>query len=283
MTKIIKLIVLAILATLSLLLFVNPVYAAYGNIPDTHLDPTIMKIDEETYLGVKLVGDYAMTDKDGQHFSLADYLGKPTILVLSYYSCDGACSTINRNLRQTLEEVERWNIGDDYRVLTVSFDPHDDSKTLTDFLQHAGFVDGLPRGWQMATLDNDSDIKKLTESVGFNFFWSPRDRMFLHPNVYIMLSPEGRVIRYLYGVSVGAQDITLSITKAKAEEVTPSNVINFVLGACYSYNYEEGRYTINYPIFIGLGALFLGVLLIIVGTMVMKRRRRIHENEQSLV
>jgi len=257
-------------------------YAAYGSVTtDSDVDPTVVRIDEKANLGKKINYDFILQEADGNEFAMGDLFGKgkPVILALSYYTCDGACSVLNRNLRYTLQGVDDWTLGKDYDVLTVSFDQHDTPATLKAFMKKAGFADGLPDGWRMTTMKSKEDILKLTQSIGFKFFWSPRDAMFLHPNVYIMLSPEGRVTRFLYGGSIGPDDMELSITKAIGEEISPANVINFVLGACYSYNYKDGKYTINIPLFIAGGALIFGIGLIVFSFSIMRRRRVKHENQ----
>ncbi|MDT8375944.1 MAG: SCO family protein [Mariprofundaceae bacterium] len=249
--------------------------ANYGNIPEsTHIDPELVRIDEDKYLGARISGDYALRDAGGESFTLGGLLGRPLLLVLSYYSCDGACPAINRNLRDTLAGVKRWERGRDYRVLTLSFDPHDTPESLRMFMQHAGFGTHSSEGWRLALLNDPADIGRLTESLGYKFFWSPRDAMFLHPNVYILLSPEGRVMRYLYGASISSTDMELSITKAYGNEISPANAVNFLLAACYSYNYRDGKYSINYPLFIALGSLLLGISMITGGVLVMKKRKR---------
>jgi len=253
----------------------NVAYAAYGNVPtNTDVDPTVVKIKEEDFLGKKAIADYKLIDQEGNELSLNDYLGKPTILAMSYYRCDGACSVLNRNLWNTLQEVKQWQIGKDFNVVTISFDPHDTPVTLKKFMKIAGFGDGLPNGWKMTTMKNPEDIFKLTGSMGYKFFWSPRDAIFLHPNVYVMISPKGRVTRYLYGANITGIDMEISITKAIGEKLSPANVINFIVGSCYSYNYKDGKYTVNYPLFIAAGALIFGLSLIIGSFMHMKRRRR---------
>jgi len=258
-----------------MLLFSTSAYAAYGNVPtNTDVDPTIVKIKEVNFLGQKISPDYRVVDQDGKEFTVGDMLGKPLILALSYYRCDGACSVLNRNLWNTLQEVEQWKIGRDFNVLTVSFDRHDDSKALKKFMEYSGFKDGLPAGWKMTTLKDEKDILPLTESVGYKFFWSPRDAIFLHPNVYIMVSPKGRVTRYLYGANITGNDMDISITKAMGEELSPANVINFLVGACYSYNYKDGKYKVNIPIFVAAGGLVLGLCLLIGSFLHMKRRKR---------
>jgi len=253
----------------------NVAYAAYGNVTqNSDVDPSVVKIKESDFLGKKVVADYRLVDQDGRELSFKDYLGKPTILALSYYRCDGACSVLNRNLWNTLQDVKQWQIGKDFNVLTVSFDRHDTPVTLHKFMNVAGFNDGLPQGWKMTTMKNQDDILKLTDSMGYKFFWSPRDAIFLHPNVYVMISPKGRVTRYLYGANITGSDMEISITKAKGETLSPANVINFLVGACYSYNYKDGKYKVNIPIFVAAGGLVFGVMLIIGSFIHMKRRKR---------
>ncbi len=251
-------------------------FAAYGNVTqNSDVDPTVVKIKESDFLGKKINQTVALIDQDGNEFTLGEMLGeKPLILALSYYRCDGACSLLNRNLWNTLQEVEQWQIGKDFNVLTISFDRHDTPATLEKFMDSAGFKDGLPAGWKMTTMKNPEDILPLTDSIGYKFFWSPRDAIFLHPNVYIVISPKGRVSRYLYGANISGRDMDISLTKAKGESISPANVINFLVGACYSYNYKDGKYKINIPLFIAAGALLFGVLLIIGSFLHMKRRMR---------
>ncbi len=261
--------------------FADSALAAYGSVSKTSVvDPNILKIDEMAHLGTKINYDFTLQDEAGVDFALGDMLGKPLVLALSYYSCDGACSVINRNLRETLKDVDRWQMGKDYNVLTISFDQHDTPETLSAFIEKAGFTDGLPSGWKMGTMRNKEDIKRLTDSMGFKFFWSPRDALFLHPNVYIMLSSKGRVTRYLYGSSINSKDMQLAITKTKGGEISAANVINFVVGACYSYNYKDGKYTVNIPMIIAGAALVFGLGLIAVSFLIMKRRVK-HETQIS--
>jgi len=268
---------LAVLAVIPFDALLHPhhAHAAYGNVnKDSQVDPKVVKIDEKTYLGIKLDENYALRDENGTAFTLGDMMGKPLVLALSYYSCDGACPTLNRNLMDTLGDVDRWKLGEDFNVLTVSFDQHDTPERLTEFMHKSGFKNDLPEGWRMATLTDPEDIMRLTGSMGYKFFWSPRDAIFLHPSVYIMISPKGRVTRYLYGANIDGSDMEISITKAYGEELTSSNVINFVLGACYSYNYKDGKYKVNIPLFVALGGLIFGTSLLTFGMRRTKKRMK---------
>ncbi len=248
--------------------------AAYGNVTeDSQIDPAIFEIKEGNFLGGKVSGDFLLQDAAGNSFRLGDMPAKPLILVLSYFTCDGACSVINRTLANTLKGVDRWQIGRDYNVLTVSFDRHDTPATMRAFMHKMGY-DNLPDGWRMATMKNRADIDRLAASIGFKFFWSPRDRIFLHPSVYTVLSPKGMITRYLYAGKVDADDVELAITKAMGGEISPANIIDFVVAACHSYNYKDGKYKLNIPLFVALGGLIGGVSLMVGGFIVAKRKRK---------
>jgi len=257
--------------------------AGYGNVTkNSQIDPDIFRIKEKNFLGSRVAGDYVLRDSSGNSFRLGDLPNKPLILVLSYFTCDGACSVINRTLANTLKGVDRWKLGTDYNVLTVSFDKNDTPATMRAFMHKMGY-DNLPQGWRMATMANRADIDRLAASIGFKFFWSPRDGIFLHPSVYTMLSSDGRIMRYLYAGKVDADDVELAITKAMGGETSPVNIIDFVVAACHSYNYKDGKYKLNIPLFIALGGLVAGIMLMLGGFVITKRKRdRIRKAEMAV-
>jgi len=255
------------------ILYPDRAQAAYGNVTEeSQIDPEIFRIKEKNFLGGKVAGDYVLQDASRNSFKLSDMPAKPLILVLSYFSCDGACSVINRTLANTLKGVDRWQLGKDYNVLTVSFDQHDTPATMRTFREKMGF-EQLPQGWRMATMQNRKEIDRLAGSIGFNFFWSPRDLIFLHPSVYTVLSPTGQITRYLYAGQVDADDVELALTKAMRGETSPVNIIDFVVAACHSYNYKDGKYKLNIPLFVALGGLIVGVTLMVGGFMITKRKK----------
>jgi len=248
--------------------------AAYGNVTaESQIDPKIFQIKEKNFLGGKVAGDYMLKDASGNSFKLGDLPNTPLILVLSYFTCDGACSVINRTLANTLKGVDRWKLGKDYNVLTVSFDQHDTPATMHKFQKEMG-SEQLPEGWFMATMQNRKEIDRLAGSIGFKFFWSPRDRIFLHPSVYTVLSPTGLITRYLYAGKVDGDDVELALTKAMGGEVSPVNIIDFVVAACHSYNYKDGKYALNIPLFVALGGLVAGITLMVGGFIITKRKRK---------
>jgi len=245
---------------------------------ESEIDPEIMKIDEDKFLGVKVAPEYRLMDQEGRDFLLGDMLkGKPLIILLSYYRCDGICPTINKEFRAIVKKLKKVRLGKDFHVLSLSFDSNDNLERLKMFNNKLNISEGMDSGWTTALFKNKEDIKKFTNSVGYQFFWSARDRIFLHPNVFIFLSPDGRVVRYLYGASIGKQDVALAINEAafgKSGRSRVEDLKDLFLIACYSYNYKEGRYSINYPLFIAVGSLLIGVSSVATALLIVRKRVR---------
>lgn len=249
-------------------------YAVHEPPRSTTVDASIMQIDEPRYLGSEVRGDTMLTDSDGRDFKIADMLGKPVILLLSYYGCDGTCPTMNAELARVLADVKRFRIGQDYRVLTVSFDARDSQQTATQFLTNTNAVPAsMHEGWRHAVIKN-RDTAGFAAGVGFKFFWSDAAKAFMHPNVLIFLTPRGRVARYIYGTRMDAKTVELALIDADWNRITNSTAIfDMLTGACFSYNYVEGKYEPNYAQLIGIGSLLFGVALMILGASGYRYRR----------
>jgi protein SCO1/2 len=240
----------------------------------SEIDPEVMRIDELKHLGTPLPRELALVDEQGRALTLGELLGKPVILLLSYYGCDGTCPTMNTQLRDTLAQVGRFRIGADYRVLTVSFDRNDDVEAAARFAGHAGIPAAMREGWRHAVLANrEADIERLAGSVGFRYFWSRADQVFLHPNVLIFLTPEGRVARYLYGTTMDRRDVELALVEADWNRIANSaRVIDMLAGVCFSYNYAEGKYGFNISLAVGAASLLFGIGLVVLSALLYRNR-----------
>lgn len=261
-------------ALLVLFAIAFPAAAQYGRTPDSHFDAGSLAIDETKFLGVPLGADLALADEQGRRFRLGELLGKPVLLLFSYYSCDGACPAVNRQLAQAIAGVKRWRAGEDFRVLTLSFDPKDKPAAVKHFLATLGIEPQAGTGWRFALFAEPGDIKRIAESVGYRYFWSMRDRVFVHPAVLIVLSPEGRVARYLPAASIGPREVELALIESDWNRVTDSSrLIDLAAGVCFSYSYKEGRYVLNAPLFIAAASLTLGIGALIVSFSLFRRFR----------
>jgi protein SCO1/2 len=234
-------------------------HAQYFRRPVSDLNPNIMAVDEKAVLGAKIRPETLLIDQDGKELRWADMLGKPLILVLSYFTCDGSCSIINASLAELMKGVRVVAPGEDFRILTLSFDKHDTLATTGAFRRQLDLAGPLAGHWTFATFKNETDLRSETERIGFKFFWSPEDRVFLHPGAFLFFSPDGSLVRVLYQDALSARDIELALLDARQGQFRPGEIINFALSLCYSYSYHDGKYVLSIPIIVGLGALGLGL------------------------
>lgn len=266
-------------ACAALLLAATSAGAEYSRARISSLDPGTVSIDEARFLGTPLDPALPLIGEDGKSFSLGDLFGKPLLLLFSYYSCDGACPAVNQRLAQAVSEARRFRAGKDYNVLTLSFDRKDRPADIRRFVNDIFADRGTLPGWRFAVFPEHADVRRVAESVGYRFFWSVSDRMFVHPNVMIVLTPRGRVARYLSSWSVTGRDVDLALIESDWGRISGSDeLIDIAVGLCYSYSYKEGRYVLNAPLFIAAGSLTLGLVAMIAGFSMFKRFRR---KEQS--
>lgn len=252
----------------------SPAGAQYFRRPVSELDPKIMMIDEKAVLGSQMNPDMLLVDGNGKEFRWGDMLGTPVILVLSYYSCDGSCSVINQSLAALMPDVKNVAPGIDYRIVTLSFDRHDDAKTVGAFRAKLKLSGPVADHWTFATFKNEADLKSETEKIGFKFFWSPEDRIFLHPGAFLFFSPAGKLIRVLYQQDVSARDVELAVLDAREGQFRPGEILKYALSVCYSYSYHDGRYVMSIPIIVGIGALAIGLATLFGSMFVYKRSNR---------
>ncbi|GAB6065247.1 SCO family protein [Aquifex pyrophilus] len=219
-------------------------------------NPEILKIDEKKYLG-NFVPDVNVILENGKNTNLYSLIkGKPTILLLSYYTCGGTCPVRVDNLNKLIKETGLKDR--DFIVLNLSFDEKDNLETLKKFKEiHGPFT----KQWVFGLIKKE-EIRKLTDSVGFRFFFVERDKTFVHPNVYIFLSPEGRITRYLYGVKPSEMDIRIALAESTQNKISLNSVVDLALLVCFTYDPSRSRYVVNPTLLfggIGFSALFLVV------------------------
>lgn len=222
-------------------------------------------IEHDQRLGEEIAMDAVFTNSDGKKIKLADIIDKPTVLSLVYYDCPGICSPLLTNLGEVMD-LAKVVPGEDYQVLSVSFDPNEGPKLAEKWKKN--YYNAMERklgehDWRFLTGDTNN-IKKLTESVGF--YYQP-DGMgdFTHSGALIVISPEGKITRYLLGIDYNPFDFKMAIVEASKGIATPP--ITKVLAYCFSYDPDGGKYVFNINkvagtvVFLGAG-LFLTIMLI---------------------
>lgn len=202
--------------------------------------PTEVGVDE--HLGDYVPLDLTFVDEQGDSLKLAEIIDKPTILTLVYYRCPGICSPLLMGVVDVLEKVE-LEPGVDYEVLTISFDPTEDAplakRKKENFLR--GFNEPFPEeSWRWMVGDSAA-IATITDVVGFRY--KPRGVDFDHPGVLTILAPDGKIVRYLNGITFLPFDVKMALMEAAEGKVGPT--INRVLLYCFSYDREGGKYVFN--------------------------------------
>ena len=192
--------------------------------------------------GVQISPDLVFRDQNDQPFRLGDHFGKqPTILVLGYYRCPMLCSLINDGLIHALQELP-LNVGRDFQVINVTIDPAETptvaAQKKSEYLHQYGRR-GAPEGWHFLVGDQGS-IAQLDDQAGFHYAYDPQTHQYAHPSGVIVLTPKGKISRYVFGVRLDAKELHDAIVAAKEEK--SSSVISQVFLLCYHYNPITGRY-----------------------------------------
>ena len=186
--------------------------------------------------------DLSFTNERGVPVQLRDYLhGKPIILNFVYYKCRDLCPLLLDGMVRALRALS-FDIGDEFDVLTVSFDPHDNaalaSAKKTDFVSSYGRP-GAERGWHFLT-GEEAAIRQLAEAVGFHYSFDAQTGEFAHATGIVLLTPRGKTSRYFYGIEFSPRDLRLGLVEAAEGKIgTP---IDQLLLFCYHYDPVTGKY-----------------------------------------
>jgi protein SCO1/2 len=194
-------------------------------------------------LGDAVPLDLVFRDESGDEVTLAQYFdgARPVILNLGYMGCPMLCGLVSNGLVEAMRGID-WTCGEEYVVISPSID-HTETPTLAR-AKKQGYVAQYDRpaaaqGWHWLTGSEDQ-ILALTDAVGFGFAWNEDRKEYAHAAVLVLISPEGRVMRYLYGVLFEPRTLKLSLVEA-AEGQTGSSLDKFLL-FCFHYDAESGRY-----------------------------------------
>ncbi|HHN74653.1 MAG TPA: redoxin domain-containing protein [Acidobacteria bacterium] len=196
------------------------------------------------HLGRMLSPELKLTDDNGRQVTLGDYFDgqRPVILSLGYFRCPMLCNLIWNSLVDTLRELE-WTAGQEFTILTVSIDPKE-SSTLAA-AKKENYIRSYERpsaaaGWHFLTADQ-ATITELATEVGFDYRYLQEQDQFAHTAVLFMLSPQGKLVRYLYGIA--QEPKTLRLALVEASEGTIGTAFDRVLLYCFHYDSKERRYT----------------------------------------
>jgi len=225
----------------------SPLYGARPETgsPSTGLPTALREVRIEQKLDQQLPLDLVFRDESGQQVKLGQYFGKkPVVLAFVYYDCPMLCTQV-LNAMVTSFRVLPFQIGKDYDVVTVSFDPRETSLLATAKKQV--YMKYLPErmradansGWHFLTGDQAS-ITQLTDAVGFHYRYDEATKQFAHASGIMMTTPQGKLARYFYGVDYPARDLRLGLIESSENKI--GSPVEQLLLYCYHYDPATGTY-----------------------------------------
>jgi protein SCO1 len=264
---------------LALALILPPPTAAQelgGSVPvqNVGVRPALLKnvgIDQKLNASVPL--NLMFTDENGKTVELQQYFTtKPVILTLVYYNCPMLCTRILDDLDESLKQIP-LDMGKDYNVVTVSIDPTEGTVLAASKHQLYAGMYGRPggaAGWHFLT-GKESQIKALAAAVGFRYAYDPASKQYAHASGIMLLTPEGKLSRYFYGITFRPLDLRLGLVDASHGKI--GSPVDEVLLFCCQYDPGTGKYGVIISHVIQLAG---GVTLLLLGGLIFVLFRREH-------
>jgi protein SCO1/2 len=241
------------LAAIACALLAAPLGAQYNGVPKSGMmtkggmpggitPDQLRQVQFDQKLGVQVPLDLPFRDETGRAVQLSRYFnGRPVVLALVYYECPMLCTQALNGLVKALK-VLALEPGRDYNVVTVSFNPRETPAQAAAKKDHYLQVlekPGASDGWHFLTGDEPA-IRVLTGTVGFHYVYDEATRQYAHPTGIVVLTPEGRASKYIYGIDYGPRDIRLALVEASDHKIgTP---VDRLVLYCYEYDPTTGRY-----------------------------------------
>ena len=240
-------------------------------IPTNEMPGPLRQVGYDQRIGENVPLDLPFRDEAGRAVRLGDYFGKrPVILVLAYYRCPMLCDLVIQGVTTTLKPLT-FNPGEEFDVVVASFDPKDTPQKAAERKRttlHDYGRSGHDAGWHFLTGPQPS-IDALTKAVGFRYVYDKERDEYAHPAGMVILTPGGKVSRYLFGIDFPPRNVQFGIMESSNERV--GTAVDQLILYCYHYNPAIGRYSAAALNILRLaaGATVIGLI-----TLVLVLRRR---------
>jgi protein SCO1/2 len=232
----------------------------------------------EEHLGRQIPLNLEFKDETGQVVSLKKYFdGKPVLLTLVYYECPNLCNFLLNGLVESLKQMP-WTVGDQFNIISLSIDPNEGpelaEKKKKAYLNSYGRPQAAS-GWHFLT-GSEAPIKELADTVGFKYKYDADQKQFAHTAVVFVITPDGKLSRYLPGIQFFPRDVKLSLLEATEGKI--GNVVDRFLMFCYHYDPKGKKYALMATNLMKLGGGItvagLALLLIVLGRGKKSKARR---------
>lgn len=242
--------------------------------PSTVVPAALQNVGFEQRLDERVPLDLPFRDEEGRTVKLGDYFGpRPVILAFVYYECPMLCTQILNGLTRTLTTMSE-QVGREFDVVTVSFDPRE-TAVLASAKKKAYLDrynrDGAGAGWHFLTGDEPS-IAALTKAAGFSYAWDEQSQQFAHASGIVVLTPDGRLSRYFFGIEFAPRDVKFALIESSAGRV--GTLADKLLLYCYHYDPATGSYAFVAMNTVRLGGVVTLVALVGFVTVAIRREQR---------
>jgi len=263
----------ALLATIALTLVAGSAGAFESEVASA-IPSELKEAGIDQHIGDQIPLDLAFVDETGREVTLSDYFGdKPVVLAPVYYTCPMLCSLVVEGLARSMKML-KLTAETDYELVAFSFDPKDDYERAAEKRRRA--IEIYERdpgdGWHFLS-GSAASIDALTEAIGFRAVWDEERQEFFHAATVLILTPDGTIARYFYGVEFTPKDLRLGLVEASHGEV--GSPLDQVLLYCFRYDPAAGKYTLLTMRLLRIGAVVtvIGLAAMIVTFLRLERAR----------
>jgi protein SCO1/2 len=239
--------------------------------------PAILnKVSIEQNLNAQIPPDLVFRDETGKSVRIGDFFGrKPIVLSLVYFDCPALCTEVLNGELRTMKAIS-LDLGKDFEAVTVSFEPKDTpllAKAKRDVYVGQYGRPGATDHWHFLTGDQPS-IDALTNVAGFHYAYDSSIRQYAHAAAILVLTPDGRIDRYFYGVQYPARDVRLGLVEASEGKI--GTLTDHALLYCYQYDPMTGKYgVVVMNVLRAAGGLTVLILGIFITMMFLRERKRL--------
>ena len=191
---------------------------------------------------------------------------QPVMLSFNYSDCPKLCSTQLKNMTQTLREVKKkFKVNDHFQMISISIDPNEQTVRLREtedkYIKQYN-EPGTEDGWHFMT-GKQAEIKKLADACGFRYRYIARQKYYSHPPVFILISPQGKIVRYIHGLNYKAATIEQALVESAEGKIgSPINWLSYGLG-CYVFDETSGQYNFQSMLIMKIGAAITVIVLLV--------------------
>ncbi|PIR21546.1 MAG: hypothetical protein COV45_02030 [Deltaproteobacteria bacterium CG11_big_fil_rev_8_21_14_0_20_47_16] len=227
------------------------------------------------HLGKTIDLNLKFKDDTGKTVVLKDYFGgkKPVILTLAYYGCPNLCGLLMNGVADSFKDL-KWAPGQEFEYVNVSIDPTETPTLAAEKKANYIKMSGRPQtadGWHFLVGD-DKTIHALAQQVGYAYYYDKDEQQYAHGSAIFVLTPDGTLSRYLFGVTFEPRDMRLALLEASSGKI--GNIVDHILLYCYRYDPKSRKYSLlaTRMMKVAAGATLFGV---VAGIMVLRKRHNV--------